>query len=83
MQGSENEGKRSDEHRILLLNEEDAKEAPSHAWQKVVTLENWDGGVNHLDSADHLVTLDEIGLWDLVRRGAWRQTAAPSPTRCA
>lgn len=75
--GSESDGDACDELRVLLLNEDDAKEMPSHVFEKVETLENWDGGVKRMDGADdlddHLEALDEVDLRDLVRGGEQAQ----------
>ncbi|HHH27529.1 MAG TPA: VWA domain-containing protein [Polyangiaceae bacterium] len=64
--------------RVLLLNEEDIKELPTHVFEKVETLENWDGGMRRIDGdddlADHAEALEEVELRDLIRGGEQAQS---------
>ena len=55
---------------MLLIDEKDARELPTHSFEKVAMLDDWQGGVKRMDGADdlddHLEALDELDLRDLV-----------------
>lgn len=71
--GSEADAGAVEELRVLLIDEKDARELPTHAFEKVEMLDDWQGGVKRMDGADdlddHLEALDELDLRDLVRGG--------------
>ena len=64
--------------RVLVLDEEGAKELPSHVFEKVETLEEFDGGITKSDAeddlADHSEALEEVDLRDLIRGGEQAQS---------
>lgn len=64
--------------RVIVVDEKDAKELPTHVFEKVETLEAFDGGLTKMDAeddlADHAEALDEVDLRDLVRGGEQAQS---------
>lgn len=64
--------------RVLVLDEKDTKELPTHVFEKVETLEEFDGGMTKMDAeddlADHSEALEEVDLRDLVRGGEQAQS---------
>lgn len=76
--GTESEALQHDDIRVLLLDEKDAQELPVHVFEKVETLENWQGGMRQMDGTDelddHLEALDEVDMRDLVRGGEQAQS---------
>ncbi len=70
---SEAVAKLADELTVLNLAEEDERELPLHAFEKVEMLEAFGGSLRQLDGDDeldaHLEALDEVDLGHLVRGG--------------
>ncbi len=64
--------------RVLLLDEQDTKELPTHAFEQVQTLDTWDGAMRHMDGEDdledHAEALEALDLRDLVRGGEQAQS---------